>query len=218
MDFGPPDEERRAIAKWGAQAVILATVTLTTFSAGAVVGTPHDLSKAPWNTTGDICGPCHNTHNPSGPPLVPLWDHQTTTAEFVLYSSSTLKATPGQPAGISRACLSCHDGTVSIDAYGSSTGTGVYMTGSALLGTDLSTSHPISFTYDDALASADRGLFPPTTTPIPLLGTIAQAMLYGTSQDQMECGSCHSVHDNTNGNFLRITQAGSRLCLTCHNK
>lgn len=33
----------------------------------------------------------------------------------------------------------------------------------------------------------------------------------------MECSSCHDPHID-NGQFLRITNTGSRLCLTCHDK
>jgi predicted CXXCH cytochrome family protein len=37
--------------------------------------------------------------------------------------------------------------------------------------------------------------------------------------DQMECASCHKVHQpGTSYNFLRIENGGSKLCLACHNK
>ena len=35
----------------------------------------------------------------------------------------------------------------------------------------------------------------------------------------IECGSCHDVHNSTNiENLLWISNSGSALCLTCHNK
>ncbi len=37
-------------------------------------------------------------------------------------------------------------------------------------------------------------------------------------QPSVECASCHNVHDNANGTFLRMANTGSALCLTCHNK
>ncbi len=37
-------------------------------------------------------------------------------------------------------------------------------------------------------------------------------------QPSVECATCHNVHDNTSGTFLRMSNASSALCLTCHNK
>ncbi len=39
----------------------------------------------------------------------------------------------------------------------------------------------------------------------------------------VECGSCHNVHDpglgmSPSGKFLRVSNAASALCLTCHKK
>jgi predicted CXXCH cytochrome family protein len=33
---------------------------------------------------------------------------------------------------------------------------------------------------------------------------------------QVECSSCHNVHDNAYGNFLAMSNDGSALCLACH--
>ena len=40
----------------------------------------------------------------------------------------------------------------------------------------------------------------------------------GDTIPRVECASCHDPHNTTNGTFLRRTNAGSGLCLTCHNK
>lgn len=40
----------------------------------------------------------------------------------------------------------------------------------------------------------------------------------GDDLPRVECASCHDPHNTTNGTFLRRTNAGSGLCLTCHNK
>ena len=80
------------------------------------------------------------------------------------------------------------------------------------MGTDLSDDHPISFTYDAALATADGELATPSG------GTVGTLPLFGASSDQMECATCHDVHDDTNGNFLLMDNTASALCLTCHNK
>ena len=34
----------------------------------------------------------------------------------------------------------------------------------------------------------------------------------------IECSSCHAVHDNSKGLFLREDNSGSQLCLGCHGK
>ena len=89
---------------------------------------------------------------------------------------------------------------------------------SAILGTDLSDDHPISFTYGTTLATADGELFDPTITASGLGGNIDADMLFGATNDQLECASCHDVHDDTHGNFLIMSNTASALCLTCHNK
>ena len=46
--------------------------------------------------------------------------------------------------------------------------------------------------------------------------TIKIDMLFG---DSLECASCHDVHAaNTFSYLLKIDNAGSDLCLTCHDK
>jgi predicted CXXCH cytochrome family protein len=150
-----------------------------------------------------------------------LWNHQTTTATFTPYRSETLDALVGQPAGPSKACLSCHDGTVAVNSFGGTTG-GEFISGSGLVGTDLSNDHPISLTYDPALAIADGGLHDPTLKTVPALGgkTIQKAMLTG---NQLQCTSCHDVHksrgDSASDKYsLVVRNDRSQLCLTCHNK
>jgi predicted CXXCH cytochrome family protein len=185
-----------------------------------IVGSAHDFSGAAWNTTDEICIVCHTPHNADMTvPDAPLWNHQVTSvSNYTLYSSLTFNgaASIGQPDGSSKLCLSCHDGTVALENFsGMTTGTN-YITGDALIGTDLSDDHPISFTYDAALATADGGLFDPTITPSGLGGTITNTMLYG---DKMQCASCHDVHNGAGVVFLlRKSNTASALCLTCHDK
>ena len=86
-----------------------------------------------------------------------------------------------------------------------------FITGTALFGVDLSNDHPISMTYD----VLDTGLNATSATS-GLGGTIATDMLFGGN---VECASCHDVHDD-NGivGLLKKSNAGSDLCTTCHNK
>jgi hypothetical protein len=215
-----------------------------------VAGSPHDFSAAAWNTRRGVCSACHQAHHTDPNQIAPLWAHATSTANFTPYSSPTLNAAVGTPSGVSLACLSCHDGTVAINQNISGTiagGTAEYIDESAQIGPNLHTTHPISFTYDTALAQADTGLEDPSvykigdpktgltisTAPVPpswsgtsLTGkTIEEALLVG---GKMECSSCHDVHKQegsapSSGILIRIsgsdsTSRGSLICRTCHIK
>jgi predicted CXXCH cytochrome family protein len=186
-------------------------------SAQTIVGTDHDLSGEP-AAAGQVCIVCHTPHNADTAVAgAPLWNHQVTGATFTVYDSPTFDGgPPGQPAGASRLCLSCHDGTVALDAFGGFAGTpGNFISGNALLGTDLTGDHPISFVYDTALATTDGGLQDPATANSGLGGTIDADMLFSGS---LECASCHDVHNNAIAPFLRLANGSSAMCLTCHNK
>lgn len=186
----------------------------------AITGSAHDFSSSAWNPQGEICNVCHAPHNATSN-IAPLWNHTLTSANYTIYTSPTLNATVGQPSGSSKACLSCHDGTVALDSFGGSRGS-IFMTGEQKLGTDLSNDHPVSFTYDAALATSDGGLHNPTTKTVASLGgkTVDVGML---TAHKVECSSCHDVHNNkgdaaSGEDFLIVNNAHSALCLTCHNK
>ena len=189
--------------------------------AQGITGSAHDFSGAGWNATGEMCIVCHTPHNADITVAeAPLWNHEVTVATYTLYSSPTLDATDmGQPAANSKLCLSCHDGTVALENFGgTTTGTNFLVDGdAAFIGTDLSDDHPISFTYDAALAGTDVGLWDPTTkTTGAGGGTITNDWLFN---NQLQCASCHDVHNAANVSFLLVKDnAASALCLTCHNK
>jgi predicted CXXCH cytochrome family protein len=181
-----------------------------------ITGSAHDFSSQTWNSSGEICIVCHTPHNAAAITDAPLWNHETTVATYTLYTSATLNATIGQPAGTSKLCLSCHDGTVAIDNFGGVTTGTNYISGTDSLGIALGDDHPLSFTYDATLASADGELFDPTTQSSGLGGTISNDMLFN---NKLECASCHDVHNSANINFLLVkSNASSALCLTCHDK
>lgn len=215
-----------------------------------VEGSPHDFSGTnyTWNTRRGICSPCHAAHNTDPSQIIPLWAHATSTAAFRMYSSPSMNATMGSmPTGTSLACLSCHDGTLSLNAGIGSTNNTYLIDPAAQIGPDLHTTHPISFTYDAALAAADGGLENPVTyhigdtktfitvnnAPVPtswsgtsLTGkSIDEAML---SSHQMQCSSCHDVHKlvgsaPSSGILAKLSGndvngRGSILCRTCHIK
>ena len=194
--------------------IIFAALALTTGAFGQISNTSHDFSGETWSG-GEICITCHTPHN-AMEGYEPLWNHEVTSATFALYSSATFDATDlDQPDGVSKLCLSCHDGTIAIDSFGGATGTTFIGTVPGNLGTDLSNDHPISFTYDDTLAGSDGELVLPSTTGSGIGGSITDTMLFG---GKMECASCHDVHGTGEDNFLVMTNAGSALCLKCHIK
>lgn len=184
-----------------------------------IAGSAHDFSGKSWNPGGEICQVCHTPHNAVTLQEAPLWNHEVTQTTFTLYTnavSPSFNATASQPDGASKLCLSCHDGTVAMDNFGGQTGGTQFISGSADLGTDLSNDHPVSFVYDATLATTDGGLFDPTTTNSGIGGTITSDLLLA---NKVQCSSCHDVHNGSGvAKLLVKTNAGSALCLTCHNK
>jgi predicted CXXCH cytochrome family protein len=184
---------------------------------GQIAGTSHDFTAAAWNTTGEICIVCHTPHNAQVIANAPLWNHETSVAAYTTYNTPTFDgiATITQPSASSKLCLSCHDGTVALENFGTTTTGTNYIPANANFGTDLGNDHPISFDYDAAQA-LDAGIYVSTTASGIAGGTdIASDMLFGGF---MECASCHDVH-GTGFNFLLLkSNAGSALCLTCHDK
>lgn len=184
-----------------------------------IQGSAHDFAALDPNQ--QLCIFCHTVHEADTSVTdAPLWNHGVTTKNYVVYNSPSLDATPGQPEGASRLCLSCHDGTIAVDSYGDDSGV-IFLGGDLAIGADeLSNDHPVSFVYDDALAVLDGELFSPSSSPSGLGNTISHDLLLN---DHLECSSCHDVHNGpaaaaVDDNLLVISRVQSQLCLTCHNK
>ena len=173
-----------------------------------IVGSDHDFSSETWNTEGEVCIPCHAPHNVTEDIVKPLWNHEVTVATFTMYGETTRGGnTAATPGDSSKLCLSCHDGTVAVDNYGGRTGGGTFVSGSALVGTDLSNDHPISIAYPEGAA----GYFPDASA--------LSLPFFGAGNLDVECGSCHDPHNSSGAaNFLRVANTASALCLTCHDK
>ncbi len=217
---------------------------------GLVRNSKHDLSSG--STAGNglvsnlsqICAFCHVTHKsvyaPSGA-QAPLWNHQLGSTITGVYSSSTfnalstdisaLGAATWSSASSSHLCMSCHDGTVGLNAiykFGAAgagnpgtaptglasvankTNASSQLISNANLGTDLSASHPVHFTYQGAAWLSTQ-----THVAVPSGGHVSSANL-PLFNNMMECATCHTSHDPTNSNFLRDSLTGSQLCLNCH--
>ena len=143
-----------------------------------------------------ICVFCHTPHGATradqGAAAIvgQLWNRSVPAAStYTGYTSSSLDAAAiqagftGQPAGSSKLCLSCHDGTIALGSVNALNGAGsattpgtvsISMNGGVTtlpggsygatsgytrdLGTDLRGDHPISVTYDNTLATRDGEL------------------------------------------------------------
>ena len=215
----PRRRRTRALKAAAATVVIVIWAVISRQIPAGIQGSKHDFSGL--DPEQQICIFCHTAHNADvSIQDAPLWDHEVTTRNYQLYNSSTMDATPGQPVGASRLCLSCHDGTIAVDSYGDKAGV-IFLGGDVAVGADeLSNDHPVSFLYDDSLAVQDRELFIPSSSASGMGGTISQDLLF---DGRMECSSCHDVHNGpaaatVNDNLLMISQAQSQLCLTCHDK
>ena len=190
------------------------------YPSASIVNTPHNLNNYPGvHIPGNqVCLPCHTPHNAvevDGKNFV-LWNHAETNQTFVMYQTQRQPPllTSGQPEGPSKLCLSCHDGVTAIDSYGGATGS-IVITGKAALGTDLSNDHPIGIQYPTALPTEYRN----SSTFAPGIGGGPGVKLVTINGvDRVECNSCHNVHNNGLGNFLRVPIQESYLCLQCHIK
>lgn len=139
-------------------------------------------------------------------------------------------------------CMTCHSdvGLVS-QALGAQQGTDFSM---FLIGTDLRNDHPVGVTFpttngpgtDWKTPSGVQGSARYFDTAGGISGKMDKGdiRVYGANQGgatgaaspTVECASCHDPHgvpDPTNGNkfkptFLRVNNAGSAVCLTCHTK
>jgi len=171
---------------------------------------PSDPGGGEYKFSPTLCAACHAPHNPSNQADAgtgaPLWNHAVTTGTYTVYTSTTRDATPeGLATNMnpqSRLCLSCHDGTVNVDAFGGAAGANKIAAAGDLT-TDLSDDHPVAIDYTTAGAGLNA------TPTLPLTGST-----------DVDCATCHNVHDWTTadagGFFLRMSRA--TICQDCHNK
>lgn len=214
--------------------------TASTTAANFITGTPESQSR--------ICVFCHHPHNSAATGVeqatgegqityTPLWNRSMSTKTFNAYnnggfenSSTTphaLQAVSSGLAGVSLLCMSCHDGTVAMNAYSQTTGTtdgapsgaGVKgaITSSAGFASrggasDMSNHHPMGFNYADVQA-VDNEIAATTVPMVPTgltqaggnfaavnTGVVIGDLLDGTgaTTGNMECVTCHDVHNTQN--------------------
>ena len=189
--------------------IAVAFVMTAATSFAGIDGSKHDFvdGASSANQFGNrICGPCHVPHN-ADKTTPPLWDHTETSATFTYYDLPGDKNDdPTSLDSYSKLCMSCHDGTVNLDAYNGATGT-KKITGTALLGTSLANDHPVNVNLESTDTNYYTGYKAPTN-----------ALVTG-SLSTVSCASCHDPHGGVTGTkLLRTSNVGSALCLDCHDK
>lgn len=198
---------------------LLSLFSLSGESYSNILTTKHNLSASGPGTLiatseNRVCIFCHTPHHATMEN--PLWSRPLSNAIYNLYGSSTLVATPGQPTGASRLCLSCHDGTIAIGML-EGQDESIFLTGGITtmpvgdtnLETDLSDDHPISFPYTSSLAFQRGELKDPSSLPTEI--KLEEGFM-------LQCTSCHNPHKNPHGMFLVMSDQYSALCLACHDK
>lgn len=203
-----------------------------------ITDTKHNLSPSSTNTIKsangtEICVYCHTPHNAQVNGSIPLWNHTMPSggaSSYGSYDSATFDGAATvadlerggvtSNTTVSNLCLSCHDGTVAINSVFNDSLFGANDGGTASaalgsvgtnLGTDLANDHPINFDYA-AASTADGTL----ETAAGIL--TAGFQLFG---GKMQCATCHNPHgsnDSSGKGFVRVTMAGSAMCLACHLK
>ena len=103
----------------------------------SIVNTRHNLTLS-YNSSGsimdvarnqytEVCVYCHTPHGANSQVNAPLWNRTINTGEYQIYDKPrTLNRPIGQPGPNSLTCLSCHDGTISIDSIINMPGSGRY--------------------------------------------------------------------------------------------
>jgi predicted CXXCH cytochrome family protein len=165
--------------------------------ASGLIGSKHDFTKVGGGR--ELCLPCHTPHQLNVPP--PRLDHRpTTTAPLRPYRTLGEELT-----GWSLLCLGCHDGTTAPDVYNSPHAVNVAgELGDMRLGTRGLRSHPVGIKY------------PPEPEKYYAAAAIEAGGLL-LDDGRIQCTTCHDAHNtNRHAHMLRISNEGSRLCLTCH--
>jgi predicted CXXCH cytochrome family protein len=205
--------------------------------------TPHNLSRPAASTNPDmvgrirdyreVCVYCHTPHegpNWVGAPQAPLFNRSRPNAAYRMPEFSAMRMLQdAAPSERSRRCLSCHDGTIGLDAVtnlpnsyagpapanhmidecedchsGGNPAGGLNWEG-VWLRPDMRNQHPFSVLYDP---NQRPGEFRPG-----IGNTVGGLPLF---DGKVECATCHEPHSEQFRFFLRSSNVGGALCLACH--
>jgi len=193
-----------------------------------------------------ICVFCHTPHA-ADTSVGPLWNRALSNATYQTYVSGSLdsgrpglnpSATPQplqQPNGVSKLCLSCHDGTMAIGAVNVLNGTftdrnpstvDIPMQGTGpggtmapgegtttgftrYIGTDLTNDHPISVRFDAALAAVDGDMRYPNQEPSIIVRGVDPYPPSGAQRTRTEYIHLEPDPGTTTGGLVQ--------CNSCHD-
>lgn len=200
--------------------------------------TPHNLARqgaalAKADETNELCVFCHTPTVPGDAVASPRWQrHVEATHVFPTYDDTGIvDLAKGRAGSHSVVCLSCHDAAQAATAGNAPDAAPTF-----------TFDHPIGVPYRGATEEPHSVLLPREYHPASR-GTVGGREVWwvsrrgpglprgrddlpffsgpapagGESVPLIECGTCHDPH-SPNRLFLRVTAAGSALCLTCHNK
>lgn len=208
-----------------------------------VKDTAHNLNLAKTSQPGgtnQVCLPCHTPHfsqrdATSGEASQYLWNHELSAGGWDLHAGADMDSVMNSG---SRLCLSCHDGSVALDAFGLpetantngekpiSPGT-VFIRAQKQIGPDLTNHHPIGVEYplgndryeqptisDPSDPSFDAD-FSVTSSDAGLSDPVGAHLV----DSKVQCESCHFAHGSRATDtrmFLRVDNSESKLCSQCH--
>ncbi len=188
----------------------------TAVGAGRGIGTEescHNFSHEEWLPVTQICRTCHIPHRIRGNKTLKrykkglLWKKKIESLTYSLYNSSwsssltgmrdTAWTSPitgrqgGMPDGLSKLCLSCHNGTIAPDIF--------------------NLHHFVSLEYDVTKAE----LRDPDIIKMGVSGPISEILNGG----KIQCSSCHDPHDEESVAGTRLLRVEKdKICLVCHLK
>lgn len=228
---------KKVLLAFGIVALTAALATAGPNPQTGILGSSHDMNEfatgaGDADPQGRVCAYCHTPHHAiqNGSEYMPLWAHQLNAQSFAPYSSATIDSTlvNGDPlVGPSRLCMSCHDGTIALDAhYGraeAGLASGRLLTGDDFpnigesvgigVNQDLTQDHPIGFDY----AAVAKG--PATGRPTAYSQGPGEDMWIRNADEDglpfidnalvtvkerlyegtiMTCATCHDVHNQKN--------------------
>ena len=198
--------------------VVMAALLITSAAwaqKSKVIGSAHDVG-------GTGCKSCHASHDgakatggtDAGSGRILLWDRNFSTTIFGTYDSPSMQNKAVEIGGAtplgntenrmnSLLCMSCHDGVTSAGVIPA---TALSAIGNPTNSFGLQNDHPVNMSHDP---TKDATLAPVASV------TAGGLTLYGSS-NTVQCASCHTTHDPTNGYFLRKANTNSAICTTCH--
>ncbi|MDI6872599.1 MAG: cytochrome c3 family protein [Bacillota bacterium] len=228
-------------------AFVLAAALASPAVGGTIVGSRHDLAWAyhrvsdgfhPWYDYNQVCVFCHTPHH-ADQTQGALWNRFAPAGPYILYQSPSLDNLPSQPGRGSAVCLSCHDGTLAVDAvlqqplyttsnpeqtrHGAMTtaGSDSWLNCGTYCHRSGGSWHDGTRSYMERDLSGDHPVsiaYPSSAefVPAPPDGRFANGVRLIAGR--VECISCHNPHDPTNRPFLVMSDDNSALCYTCHAK